>query len=80
MKIDNLVFSYVIIRGSVPLFWEQRGVLEDVTILRGPDMTRKAFHKHFEDLTSTYSKQIFVIDLLSDTKAREIGLTREYVR
>jgi uncharacterized protein Veg len=42
-------------------------------------MTRKAFHKHFEDLTKNYGN-IFIVDLLSDTKAREVILTKEYVR
>ena len=54
-------------------------MLEGVNISRGPEMTRKAFHKHFEDLKKNYGS-IFVIDLLSDTKARETVLTREYVR
>jgi hypothetical protein len=75
----NLVFSYVIIRGSVPVFWEQKGMIEGVTLLRGPEMTRKAFHKHFQELTNTYNN-IFVVDLLSDSKEREIILTKEYVR
>jgi synaptojanin len=71
--------TYVIIRGSVPVFWEQKGMIEGVTLSRGPEMTKKAFQKHFEDLLSTY-QQVFLVDLLSDTKAREIILTKEYVR
>jgi len=78
-KINNAVFSYVIIRGSVPVFWEQTGMTEGVTLTRGPDMTRKAFQKHFESILKTYSKT-YIIDLLSDTKERETILTREYVR
>lgn len=54
-------------------------MIEGVTISRGPEMTKKSFHKHFEDLHSTYSS-ISIIDLLSDTKQREIILTKEYVR
>jgi len=54
-------------------------MIEDVTIARGPEMTKRAFHKHFEELRNTY-KNIFIIDLLSDTKQREIILTKEYVR
>ena len=46
--------TYVIIRGSVPVFWEQKGMIEGVTLTRGPEMTKKAFQKHFEDLLSTY--------------------------
>ena len=77
--VGNIVFSYVIIRGSVPVFWEQKGMIEGVTICRGSEMTKKAFNKHFEELFSTY-QNVFVVDLLSDTKQREIILTKEYVR
>ena len=78
IQMENIVFSYVMIRGSVPVFWEQNGMIEDVTISRGHDMTKKAFRKHFEDLVTTYN-QVFVVDLLSDTKKREVKLTKEYV-
>jgi uncharacterized protein Veg len=54
-------------------------MIEGVTISRGPEMTKRAFHKHFDELFNTYTS-IFVIDLLSDTKQRETILTKEYVR
>lgn len=54
-------------------------MIEGVTISRGPEMTKRAFHKHFEDIFNLYN-QVFVVDLLSDTKQREIILTKEYVR
>lgn len=79
MTLNNLVFSYVVIRGSVPIFWEQKGMIEGVTITRGPEMTKRAFHKHFEELKKTYG-DLFIVDLLSDTKEREVILTKEYVR
>lgn len=79
VKMGNTVLSYVMIRGSVPIFWEQKGILEDVTLSRGPEATKMAFHKHFEELLGTYNN-IFIVDLLSDTKKREIILTKEYVR
>jgi synaptojanin len=76
---NSIVLAYVMIRGSIPVFWEQKGMIEDVTITRGPEMTSRAFHKHFDDLFKTYS-HISLVDLLSDTKARETILTKEYVR
>lgn len=79
VKSENLVFSYVMVRGSIPVFWEQRGMIEGVTITRGPDMTKKAFNKHINELLSTYGN-IYIVDLLSDTKPRETILTKEYVR
>ena len=54
-------------------------MIEGVTLSRGPEMTKLAFHKHFEELFNLYN-QIFVVDLLSDSKQREIILTKEYVR
>ena len=50
-----------------------------MTISRGPELTKKAFNRHFEDIISTYGP-VFAVDLLSDTKAREIILTKEYLR
>lgn len=42
-------------------------MIEGVTISRGPEMTKLAFHKHFDELLKTYGP-IFIVDLLSDTK------------
>lgn len=65
----------------MPIFWEQKGMIEGVTISRGPEMTKRAFHNHIEDLLQTYGNvPIFIVDLLSDTKQREVILTKEYVR
>ena len=50
-----------------------------MTLSRNPEMTKRAFHKHFDDLTKAYG-DIFIVDLLSDTKEREKILTKEYVR
>lgn len=73
------MLAYVLVRGSIPVFWEQKGMIEGVTVTRGPEMTSKAFHKHFDDLFKTYTV-LSLVDLLSDTKARETILTKEYVR
>lgn len=54
-------------------------MIEGVTISRNPEMTKRAFHKHFDELFQLYN-QVYVVDLLSDTKQREIILTKEYVR
>jgi hypothetical protein len=45
--------------------------------LEARELTKKAFTKHFEDLISTYGP-VFCLDLLSDTKAREVVLTKEF--
>jgi hypothetical protein len=54
-------------------------VLEDVVLTKNSEMTAKPFQRHFRDLNSIYNN-IFIVDLLSDTKAREIVLTKEYLK
>ena len=70
--------SYVMIRGSVPIFWEQKGIIEGVELTRSSELTSKSFQTHFRDLINDY-KNVYIVDLLSDTKAREIVLTEEYL-
>ena len=38
--------SHLQIRGSVPLFWQQRGVTAQLTITRSPELAKKPFEKH----------------------------------
>jgi hypothetical protein len=63
----------------VPIFWDQKGTFEEITVTRDSAQTREAFNIHFEDILSDYYK-ITCIDLLSDSKAREIKLTKEYIK
>lgn len=76
---NKFFFSHVQIRGSVPVFWEQKGILEDVTITRNPEMTKKAFRIHMNDIIQTYGP-VYIINLLRDKTAREMRITKEYVR
>ena len=71
--------SYVMVRGSVPIFWEQKGLIEDVVITKNSELTHRSFKKHFEELIKIYN-DMYCVDLLSDTKAREIILTKEYIK
>ena len=74
-------FSYVQIRGSIPIFWEQQPGLipgqQKVQVTRSPQATQPAFDKHFEDLEMRYSS-IHIINLLSDEKPQEVELSRRY--
>lgn len=79
VQAENIVISYTMLRGSVPVFWEQKGVMEGVNLTRSSEITKKAFTKHFEDIITTYGP-MYAVDLLSDTAAREIILTKEYLR
>lgn len=75
------LFSYVQVRGSVPVFWEQAADLlpgrQKITITRSKEGTQLAFNKHIEDLEQIYGA-VHVINLLSDTKPAEVELSDLY--
>lgn len=74
-------FSYVQVRGSVPIFWEQQSGLlpgqQKITITRSEEATQPAFDKHFENLEISYGA-IHVVNLLSHEKPQEIELSQKY--
>ncbi|KAJ3043130.1 inositol polyphosphate 5-phosphatase [Rhizophlyctis rosea] len=73
-------FSFVQIRGSVPLFWEQTGVqmTHKVAISRGPESTLPAARKHFEELKERYER-IHIVNLLSQKEnSSECTLSEAY--
>lgn len=78
---SGLCFSYVQIRGSVPVFWEQApGLLpgqQRIQITRSPEATQPAFDKHFELLELKYGT-IHILNLLSASKPGEDELTTRY--
>lgn len=71
------LFSYVQVRGSVPLFWEQAADLlpgrQKISVTRSPEGTQPAFNKHFEDLEHIYGA-VHIINLLSESKPAEVEL------
>ena len=84
MVINELQHSYIITRGSVPIFWSQHksgksNMYEDVTINRSTDMTKIAFNKHFNSMIQDFNK-VHIIDLLQDEREREQKLTKEYYK
>ncbi|KAK8255740.1 SacI homology domain-containing protein [Phyllosticta capitalensis] len=78
---DGVTFSYVQVRGSVPLFWEQAtGLLpgqQKVSITRSPEATQPAFDKHFENLELAYGP-VHVVNLLSAEKPAEVEISDRY--
>lgn len=78
---SSLCFSYVQIRGSVPVFWEQAAGLlpgqQRIQITRSPEATQPAFDKHFELLELKYGT-IHILNLLSVSKPGEVELTTRY--
>ena len=77
----GVFFSYVQVRGSVPVFWEQAADLvpgrQKTTVTRSPEGTQPSFNKHFEELEHTYGA-VHVVNLLSESKPSEIELSNLY--
>lgn len=78
---DGICLSYVQVRGSVPVFWEQSAGLlpgqQKVLISRSPQATQPAFDKHFESLELKYGP-VHVINLLSNDRQGEIDISQRY--
>ncbi|KAL4886374.1 SacI homology domain-containing protein [Aspergillus karnatakaensis] len=82
----GIAFSYVQIRGSVPIFWEQAtGFLpgqQKIEVARSIEATQHAFDKHIETLELQYGA-VHVINLLSELRPGEVELStrfREHIR
>ncbi|KAF0414452.1 DNase I-like protein [Gigaspora margarita] len=79
LKLPEACFSYIQIRGSVPVFWEQPGLQvmsHKIQISRGPAATQPAVERHFNELQSRYG-DIQILNLLG-TKEGEYILSKEY--
>ena len=78
---STLCFSYVQVRGSVPIFWEQAAALlpgqQKIQITRSPEATQPAFDKHFESLETKYGA-VHLLNLLNTTKPGEAELIATY--
>jgi inositol-1,4,5-trisphosphate 5-phosphatase len=78
---SGICFSYIQVRGSIPIFWEQAAGLlpaqQKVSITRSIEATEPAFEKHFETLLNSYGS-IHVVNLLSKDKPVEIELSTRY--
>ena len=74
------LLSHVQIRGSVPVFWEQKGLREDVKLTRTPELNKKAFRIHFKDIIDTYGPVNCINLLRMKTGHRELRITTEYLR
>ncbi|KAM5535531.1 hypothetical protein V8D89_010868 [Ganoderma adspersum] len=77
---DQNCYSYVQVRGSVPLFWEQQGLQtfgQRIQITR-PQASQPAFDRHFASLVEE-NGAVHAINLLG-TKENEALLTAAYAR
>ncbi|CAG8799867.1 23997_t:CDS:2, partial [Gigaspora rosea] len=79
LKLPEACFSYIQIRGSVPVFWEQPGLQvmsHKIQISRGPAATQPAVERHFNELQSRYG-DVQILNLLG-TKEGEYILSKEF--
>ncbi|XP_053312664.1 synaptojanin-1 isoform X2 [Spea bombifrons] len=77
--LDDCVASFIQIRGSVPLFWEQPGLQvgsHRVRMSRGFEANAPAFDRHFLTLKRLYGRQ--VIANLLGSKEGEAMLSRAF--
>ena len=66
-------FSFVQVRGSVPLFFKQSGIKAEITVTRNRHMQEEPMRKHHALLEEEYGK-VFVLDLLDRRKDGECQL------
>ncbi|KAM3130355.1 hypothetical protein pb186bvf_017558 [Paramecium bursaria] len=74
---NNICCSHLQIRGSVPVFWNQRGYMVETKIMRTSDLTRQAFKKHFKDVIEDYSR-VICLNLMSKKKGAEQMVTEAF--
>ena len=67
-------FSYLQIRGSVPLFWEQTGLTTQVALTRSQEMNTIGLVKHTQQLLEQF-QSVTMLNLLSSHKSDETCLT-----
>ncbi|KAF9998779.1 inositol polyphosphate 5-phosphatase [Modicella reniformis] len=73
-------FSYMQLRGSVPVFWEQQGLQltsHKIQLSRGLETTKPAVRRHFEELIQQY-EDVHILDLLGSKDQGEVTLSQEY--
>lgn len=75
------IFSFGMLRGTVPVFWDQPGmqlVQHKIQIVRTAAATQPAFEKHFERILGVF-EGAFIIDLLSTVQTSdECMLSRRF--
>ncbi|XP_054907298.1 synaptojanin-1 isoform X5 [Poeciliopsis prolifica] len=72
--LDDKVSSFIQIRGSIPLFWEQPGIQvgsHRVKLSRGFEANAPAFERHFTALRMLYGKQV-IINLLGSKEGEHM--------
>jgi hypothetical protein len=74
---DEHSCSYIQVRGSVPLYWSQKGIFSGIRMKHTPEENYLAAAKHFDKLIKSYRASL-IFDLLSDKKPGEAMLIKAY--
>ncbi|CAK76155.1 unnamed protein product (macronuclear) [Paramecium tetraurelia] len=74
---NNHCCSHLQVRGSVPIFWSQRGWLIETKIMRSAELTKRAFKKHFASLFEDYSR-VICLNLMAKKKKDEQMVTQGF--
>jgi|TARA_B110000285_G_C15115265_1_gene613669 hypothetical protein len=66
------LYSFVQIRGSIPLFWEQKqkGLISHISIKRSQELTAHVFAGHLNDMIKDYSR-VVMVNLVRKSKPEE---------
>lgn len=77
IKYGNHIMSFVQLRGSVPVFFQQTGVTAQTEITRIPEMTSPAYSKHIDEIQKDYPL-IYMINLMNFNKPNEQIITQNF--
>ncbi|EAR85273.2 SacI-like domain protein (macronuclear) [Tetrahymena thermophila SB210] len=77
LQLGSICCSHTQIRGSVPLFWEQKGFQATLQLIKTEEENKKAFLKHFQKIKQDY-KNVMCVNLMSKTKHLEQQLTQQF--
>lgn len=70
--------SHLQIRGSVPVFWQQRGITAQTKLTRNFELTNPAFVKHFLDIVAKKYLRVLCVNLMARSKPQEQMITDAY--
>ena len=74
---NGTYFGLTLVRGTVPVFWEQTGTTSRFSLTRSKPLTAPVFVDHMDALLKAYQK-VLIINLLSTSKPHERVLSEAY--
>ena len=81
MEHRNDIYSFVAVRGSIPIFWKQKqaGLNSKIKVTRNELMTQALFEQNLNQLLDDYGNTI-LINLVSQTRKEEHILSIFYLK